>query len=82
MLILIIRITITPIVIYNENITSNSNNDNNGVIDVNSDGLMDVMCDNAVQHHRMVNHFLINKGNMQFDFVSQKEVTKWVHWMK
>ena len=52
------------------------------LIDVNSDGLMDVMCDNAVQHHRMVNHFLINKGNMQFDFVSQKEVTKWVHWMK
>tara|TARA_Y100000287_G_scaffold156144_1_gene133134 strand:- start:1263 stop:3008 length:1746 start_codon:yes stop_codon:yes gene_type:complete len=51
------------------------------LIDVNSDGLMDVLCDNAVQHYRMTNTFLINKGNMQFDFVKSDEVKKWVHWM-
>ena len=51
------------------------------LIDVNSDGLMDVFCNNAVQHYRMTNHFLINKGNMQFDFVTPEEASKWVHWI-
>jgi peptidoglycan hydrolase-like protein with peptidoglycan-binding domain len=52
------------------------------LIDVNNDGLMDVLCNNAVQHYRMTNHFLINKGNMQFDFVTPEEASKWVHWIK
>jgi hypothetical protein len=52
------------------------------LIDVNNDGLMDVFCNNAVQHHRMTNHFLINKGNMQFDFVKPEDVTEWVTWIE
>ena len=51
------------------------------LIDVNSDGLMDAMCSNAVQDIKMGNYFLINKGNMNFDVVSPDKVTKWVHWM-
>jgi hypothetical protein len=52
------------------------------LIDVNNDGLMDVFCNNAVQHYRMTNHFLINKGNMQFDFVKPEDVTEWVTWVE
>ena len=51
------------------------------LIDVNSDGLMDAMCSNAVQDIKMGNYFLINKGNMNFDVVSPDKVTKWVRWM-
>ena len=52
------------------------------LIDVNNDGLMDAMCsNNAVQHYRMTNHFMINKGNMKFDFVTPNKASKWVHWM-
>ena len=52
------------------------------LIDVNNDGLIDVFCNNAVQHHRMTNYFLINKGNMQFDFVKPEDVTEWVTWIE
>ena len=51
------------------------------LIDVNSDGLMDAMCSNVVQDMHMSNHFIINKGNMEFDVVSPDEVKKWVHWI-
>ncbi len=51
------------------------------LIDVNSDGLMDAMCSNVAQDRHMSNHFLINKGNMEFDVVSPDEVRKWVHWI-
>ena len=27
---------------------------------------------------KMLNHFLINKGNMQFDFVKPEDVKEWV----
>lgn len=30
----------------------------------------------------MTNHFLINKGNMQFDFVKPEDVTEWVTWVE
>ena len=36
----------------------------------------------GVPHHRMLNHFLINKGNMQFDFVKPEDVTEWVTWVE
>ena len=52
------------------------------LIDVNSDGLMDTLCSNVVQDTRMANHFLINKGNMQFDFVKPEDVTEWVIWVE
>tara|TARA_Y100000768_G_scaffold14486_1_gene10118 strand:- start:306 stop:701 length:396 start_codon:yes stop_codon:yes gene_type:complete len=52
------------------------------LIDVNNDGLMDLLCDNAVQHHRMTNTFLINQGNMQFDFVTSDQVNQWVDWLE
>ncbi len=52
------------------------------LIDVNNDGLMDLLCDNAVQHHRMTNHFLINKGNMQFDFATPEQVSNLVEWLE
>ena len=52
------------------------------LIDVNNDGLMDVFCNIGVPHHRMLNHFLINKGNMQFDFVKPEDVTEWVTWVE
>jgi hypothetical protein len=51
-------------------------------IDINSDNLMDVMCSNTVQDRRSDNHFLINKGNLQFDFFKPEEVTKWVTWLE
>jgi hypothetical protein len=31
---------------------------------------------------RSDNHFLINKGNLQFDFFKPEEVTKWVTWLE
>jgi hypothetical protein len=43
---------------------------------------MDVMCSNTVQDRRSDNHFLINKGNLQFDFFKPEEVTKWVTWLE
>ncbi len=52
------------------------------LIDVNNDGLMDLLCDNAVQHHRMTNTFLINQGNMQFDFLTSEQVSVWVDWFE
>ena len=52
------------------------------LIDANSDGLMDLLCDNAVQHFRMTNHFLINKGDMQFDFVKPDKMKQWITWMR
>ena len=52
------------------------------LIDVNNDGLMDLLCDNAVQHHRMTNHFLINTGNMQFDFATPEQVSNLVEWLE
>ena len=52
------------------------------LIDVNNDGLMDLLCDNAVQHHRMTNHLLINKGNMQFDFATPEQVSNLVEWLE
>ena len=52
------------------------------LIDVNNDGLMDLLCDNAVQHHRMTNTFLINQGNMQFDFLTSEQVLVWVDWFE
>ena len=52
------------------------------LIDVNSDGLMDTLCSNVVQDTKMGNHFLINKGNMQFDFVKPEDVTEWVTWVE
>ena len=50
--------------------------------DINNDGLMDLLCDNAVQHHRMTNTFLINQGNMQFDFLTSEQVSVWVDWFE
>ena len=52
------------------------------LIDVNDDGLMDALCSNVGNDYKMANHFLINKGNMQFDFVKPEDVTKWVTWVE
>ena len=52
------------------------------LIDANSDGLMDVLCSNNAQDFRMTNHFLINRGNMQFDFFSPNKMKEWVSWIK
>ena len=51
------------------------------LIDFNNDGLMDLLCSNDVQDYRMTNHFLLNKGNMQFDFVSPDKMKQWINWL-
>ena len=51
------------------------------LIDFNNDGLMDLLCSNDVQDYRMTNHFLLNRGNMQFDFVSPDKMKQWINWL-
>ena len=51
------------------------------LMDLNSDGLMDLLCSNDVQDFRMTNHFLINKVNIHFEIVGSDKMKQWIGWL-